>query len=89
MKKTTKLLSLILAGIMLMLCFAACNDTTPPAGNGSSDSQSESANQPEASLKDTTVRIAGMTGPTGIGLVSLMDKSEENDRDKWRGWGCG
>ena len=27
----------------------------------------------------TTVRIAGMTGPTGIGLVSLKDKSEKNE----------
>ena len=26
-----------------------------------------------------TVRIAGMTGPTGIGLVSLKDKSEKNE----------
>ena len=33
-------------------------------------------NKPE---ETTDIRVAGMTGPTGIGLVSLKDKSEKNE----------
>ncbi len=37
-----------------------------------------SCKKPEES-NDATIRVAGMTGPTGIGLVSLADKSEKSE----------
>lgn len=33
-----------------------------------------------ASKDDTTVRVAGMTGPTGIGLVKMMKDNENNEK---------
>lgn len=70
MKTSLKLISFILALALAVLSFAACN-TTPQSGE-------ESSSDPaiEDSPKDVTVRVAGMTGPTGIGLVSLRSKSE-------------
>ena len=74
MKKSLKLISFLLAIAFAVLSFAACNPATPPSGDGSS-SDPTTPDTP----KDVTVRVAGMTGPTGIGLVSLMDKSEKNE----------
>ncbi len=63
MKKIIKLFSMLLAVLMLMACFTSCT----------TDDEYSKDNL------DVTVRVAGMTGPTGIGLVSLMDKSEKNE----------
>ena len=74
MKKSIKLLSLILAIALVLVTLTACNNILP-------ENSEESSSTPSASdtPKDITVRVAGMTGPTGIGLVSLMDKSEKNE----------
>ena len=67
MKKIIKLSSLVLAMLMLITGFTAC-DPYPD--------DEYYQNNP-----DVTVRVAGMTGPTGIGLVSLMDKSEKKEAE--------
>ena len=64
MKKLSKILSLALAVIMAMSLLVACNDKNENDGSNTNN--------------DLTVRVAGMTGPTGIGLVSLMDKNEKS-----------
>ena len=62
MKKHIKILSLILAVLMLAISLTACKpDTNDEQGSNASD---------------ITVRVAGMTGPTGIGLVNLKSDSE-------------
>lgn len=40
-----------------------------------------SCKKPEES-SNSTIRVAGMTGPTGIGLVSLADKSEKSETNQ-------
>ena len=76
MKRTLKLISIFMAILMLSLTFAACNNEPPQAtdpDNGEHD--------PAESI---TVNVAGMTGPTGMGLVSLMDKNENgNTKQKY------
>ncbi len=74
MKKTLKLISSLLALIMLVSLFAACNgdhiETTPES------------NSNETPADPITIKIAGMTGPTGMGLVSLMDKNEQGKAEQ-------
>lgn len=71
MKKTVKLISIIMALMMLMLSLSACN-TTP----AETPSETDPTNSPPSTV---TVNVAGMTGPTGIGLVGLKSSSEKGE----------
>ena len=64
MRKQFKIISIILAALVLVLSITACSKA-PANENGDTSA-------------DMPVRIAGMTGPTGIGLVSLKSNSENN-----------
>ena len=85
MKKSIKLLSLFLAIIVLALSVVACNNAPQSSGSESTPDAPASSNESSSDIntpeipEDLTVRVAGMTGPTGIGLVSLMDKSEKSE----------
>lgn len=60
-----KLLSLVLLLSLLLLSFAACAEKTPaPAPGDKTEPGTEEA---------TTIRIAGLKGPTSMGLVKLME----------------
>lgn len=60
-----KLLSLVLLLSLLLLSFAACAEKTPdPAPGNKTEPGTEEA---------TTIRIAGLKGPTSMGLVKLME----------------
>ncbi len=60
-----KLLSLVLLLSLLLLSFAACTEKTPdPAPGDKTEPGTEEA---------TTIRIAGLKGPTSMGLVKLME----------------
>jgi len=63
-----RLIALFLSAIMLMLAFASCAEVE----NTSSDSS-------DAPAEKTLVRVAGMKGPTSIGLVGLMEKDEKGE----------
>ena len=73
MKKTAKLISFFTALMMLVLTLSACNNT-PAETTGETDPQSP--NTPAV-----TVNVAGMTGPTGIGLVGLKSNSENGQTE--------
>ena len=77
MKKQVKLLSVFLAAILLAVSLVACAPATTPSE--SSGEASSSVPPVDKVPVDITVRVAGMTGPTGIGLVNLMDKSDNNE----------
>lgn len=75
-----KALSLILALILLMTSLVACGGTE---GEELSDSLSESVSESDTELSDkltddTPVRVAGMTGPTSIGMIKIIN---ENSND--------
>ena len=81
-----KLLSLTLALLMMLTFAAGC--TKPDADEDVNNDQqlqdqlpdegSEEPEQPEETpVTPVTVRIAGLKGPTSMGLVSLMDKAEK------------
>lgn len=76
MKKNIKTLSIFLAALLLIVSLAACNISS----DGKDASETDPTTPPPTT--NVTVRVAGMTGPTGIGLVSLMDKNEKGDTDQ-------
>lgn len=63
-----KLISLILAVLMLACLFTGCaaNDPTP-------------TETPAAAEEPTTIRVGAMTGPTAMGMVKLMDDSDKGE----------
>lgn len=65
MRKFTQLLSVFLLLAMLIASVSACAPTP---------------NNDDTPEETVTVNVAGMTGPTGIGLVSMMNKLE-NDKN--------
>jgi len=73
MKTFTKYLSLILTVMLLIASFAACSSDN---GGNESSMNTDGGNTPE----NVTVRVAGMTGPTGIGLVKMKNDNEGNDK---------
>lgn len=65
MKTYAKFLSIFLVVLMLIASFASCSPQNPE-----DDGNKEAA----------PINVAGMTGPTGIGLVDMMNKNEGNDK---------
>ncbi len=70
MKRT---LALILALAMAVLCFAGCAKKVEPAPTA------EASASPSAPAEKTKVSIAALNGPTGMGLVQLMEKNDAGE----------
>lgn len=70
-----KLLALLLSLILVMSLFAACGDTS-----NTNDDENIGGTLEEADKADTaepvTINIASMKGPTTMGMVKLMDDSD-------------
>ncbi len=69
-----RLIALFLSVFMLVLAFASCADESDVSSDniGTSSASSEESKTEEK----TTVRIAGMKGPTSIGLVGIMENND-------------
>ncbi len=65
-----KLISLILALLMLACVFSGCTSSDPAP-----------AETPAVSEEPTTVRVGAMTGPTAMGMVKLMDDSDKGETE--------
>ena len=73
-----KKIALLLAALMLVFCFAACandnaNQSSVPAQSAESASASSASGEESAEPERITVRIAGLKGPTSIGMVKIME----------------
>lgn len=66
MKNVKKILALVLAAVMLF-AFAACT--------GSSDEQTTTSADSTTAYSGEKIKVAAIKGPTGIGMVDLMDNS--------------
>ncbi len=74
MKKSIKLISFLMALMMLVLTLGACNNQ-PVETPEETDPAKDPVTTP------VTVNVAGMTGPTGIGLVGLKDKATKGETE--------
>ena len=63
-----KLVSLILAVLMLACLFTGCANNDPAP-----------TETPAAAEEQTTIRVGAMTGPTAMGMVKLMDESDKGE----------
>lgn len=71
MKKTAKEICIILLVIILLTSTVACNRETE---NPQMVPEDNSAEVPE----QTTIQVAALNGPTGMGMVKLMEDNEVN-----------
>lgn len=66
--------ALFLSVFIVALAFTACaSDTTNTASDASDASSNASVSEQSATDEKTVVRLAGMKGPTSIGLVGLLE----------------
>ena len=73
--KFKKILPLMLSLALLLPTLAGCQNTPAPQPNGSESSENASQT-PEPEQPRTAIRIASLKGPTSMGLVKLMEDSE-------------
>lgn len=72
-----KLLSIILSSVLAVSFLTACSSKEPDSSQPNSNTESNTSSVVETEGID--IRIAGMKGPTSMGLVSLLDKSEKGE----------
>ena len=76
-----RLIALFLSLMMLVLAFTACaqsSDTSSDVSDASSESSAVSDASDESKVEEKAlVRIAGMKGPTSIGMVEIMENDEK------------
>lgn len=79
-----KLIILILAAVML-LSLVSCdpktqNDSSAPAAESSGSAESaEESKEASVPAEKTDIRVAGLKGPTSIGMVKLMRDAEDGN----------
>lgn len=94
MKKIKKTLALLLASIMLLTMMSACtNNKNGDETTGDTDTANVSSNETETAGDtsgdtvadtddvvddDTVIRIGTLKGPTGIGMIKLMEDTDAN-----------
>lgn len=86
MKKAKRFLALLLAAAMLTVSAAGCSPAQTSSEQASSAASEETSSVEETSSEEiesssetvekTEIRIAGLKGPTGFGMVKLMDDAE-------------
>lgn len=79
MKKTKRFLAMLAAAAMLAAGAAGCAPAQSSSGQPSGEAVSSQAASSEAassSVEKTAIRVAGLKGPTGFGMVKLMQDAE-------------
>ena len=78
-----RFLSLFLA-LLLLFTLAGCQKSSPSQDNAQKDSaqqeqQKEEEKTPEENTDDVTIRVAGLKGPTAMGMVKMMSDDAASD----------
>ena len=68
-----KLLAIMLSAVMALGCFTACS--APAESTSTTESESEVV----SIVESIEINIAGMSGPTSMGLVSMLDKASKGE----------
>lgn len=69
-----KLLAIVLSAVLALGCFTACS---APAESESENVTSES--EAVSTVEGIEINLAGMSGPTSMGLVSMLDKASRGE----------
>ncbi len=73
-----KLLSLFIVLVLAFTCLVACGDTTDSSHDHDHDHDHDHSHAPAA---PSAIRIAGLKGPTSMGLVKLMEENSKGLTD--------
>ena len=78
-----RFLSLFLA-LLLLFTLAGCQKSSSSQDDANKDSaqqeqQKEEEKTPEENTDDVTIRVAGLKGPTAMGMVKMMDDSAKGE----------
>lgn len=73
-----KILCMVLVFAMAIFCLASCADDSKDNSSVEESENTSSAVSEEIVKDDTPIRIAGLKGPTSIGLVKLLDDNDNN-----------
>lgn len=84
-----KIIALILSVLVLVCCFAACNEQPAPDDSQDIENQqtidkTQDSDEPNANntlAENAEIRIASLKGPTTMGMVKLMSDSENGETD--------
>jgi NitT/TauT family transport system substrate-binding protein len=79
-----KIIAILTASLLTALMLAGCAPQTPAETGTSSPSPSAPVSDSEpapAPAEKTDVSVAALIGPTGMGLVSLMDKQDRGEAE--------
>lgn len=76
MKKRLSIISLLL---VLCLLFVACTNNNSETKDNSDETQDSNQTTDNNVIKQQTVNIAGLKGPTSIGMVKLIDEKALNN----------
>ncbi len=77
MNKARKWIAAFLAVAALALPLAGCSTEENPSSTGSTTT----TKTPESSTEKAEVRVAAIKGPTGVGMVNLMSRSDAAETD--------
>ncbi len=76
-----KLLSLLLALMLILSVFTACNNTKPESNDSSTPETTEKEAESETDeivLSSDPVRVFTLKGPTGMGMAPMLEAKENN-----------
>lgn len=76
MKLTKKITAFSLAVCMAVTVFSGCAKTSSPAPSQAEASSRPSSGAQSAPQQKTTIKIAALKGPTGLGMLQLMSKND-------------
>ena len=79
MKSMKKYIAVLLAAALILAAFAGCaskNNNAAPANTNTNTENSANTDNNAVPAEPVTVRLGGLTGPTTIGLVKLLEDAE-------------
>ncbi|MBW7573944.1 ABC transporter substrate-binding protein [Caproiciproducens faecalis] len=79
MKLTKKILAMGLSACMALSVLAGCSDSAVSSGSSKAEqvsSEAVSSAQQSAAAEKTTIKIAALKGPTGLGMLKLMSDND-------------
>ena len=70
--------NILICAIVLLLALAGCSGNQPPAGSGVPEVTPSETAEPEQATGADIINIGVLQGPTGMGIVKLMDDEKYN-----------
>jgi len=76
-----KIIAILLAMVLMLTMFTACAKTNEPAPEVDEPvvENETPAEEPEKEIEYTEIKLAAMKGPTGMGMVEMLDRADKGE----------